>query len=111
MLYINITIQGNLFCFDIMFMFVQPHMSHSLRNELGDTAVKAAHAVNYVGAGTVEFILDRNSHAFYFMEMNTRLQVEHPVTEMVTNTDLVEWQFRVRFLNLYLYSYQKVCMK
>jgi acetyl/propionyl-CoA carboxylase alpha subunit len=83
-------------------MFVQPHMSQSLRKELGETAVKAAHAVNYVGAGTVEFILDRHSHAFYFMEMNTRLQVEHPVTEMVTNTDLVEWQFRVRFLNLYL---------
>jgi len=86
--------------FDIMYMFVQPHMTQSLRNQLGVAAVKAAHAVNYVGAGTVEFIMDRHSHAFYFMEMNTRLQVEHPVTEMVTNTDLVEWQFRVRFLNL-----------
>lgn len=83
-----------------MYMFVQPHMSQSLRKQLGAAAVKAAHAVNYVGAGTVEFIMDRHSHAFYFMEMNTRLQVEHPVTEMVTNTDLVEWQFRVRFLNL-----------
>lgn len=83
-----------------MCMFVQPHMSPSLRNQLGAAAVKAAHAVNYVGAGTVEFIMDRHSHAFYFMEMNTRLQVEHPVTEMVTNTDLVEWQFRVRFPNL-----------
>lgn len=72
-----------------------PNISQSLRTELGKAAVKAAHAVNYVGAGTVEFILDRHSHAFHFMEMNTRLQVEHPVTEMVTNTDLVEWQFRV----------------
>ncbi|PNF29381.1 Methylcrotonoyl-CoA carboxylase subunit alpha, mitochondrial, partial [Cryptotermes secundus] len=72
-----------------------PNISPSLQAELGKAAVNAAHAVNYVGAGTVEFILDRHSHAFHFMEMNTRLQVEHPVTEMVTKTDLVEWQFRV----------------
>ncbi|KAJ9576513.1 hypothetical protein L9F63_025591 [Diploptera punctata] len=72
-----------------------PGISESLRNELGQAAVRAAHAVGYVGAGTVEFILDRHTHAFHFMEMNTRLQVEHPITEMVTNTDLVEWQLKV----------------
>ncbi|EGF76798.1 hypothetical protein BATDEDRAFT_92361 [Batrachochytrium dendrobatidis JAM81] len=72
-----------------------PGLSSELRESLGTKAVAAAKAVNYVGAGTVEFILDTDTNEFYFMEMNTRLQVEHPITEMVTGTDLVEWQLRV----------------
>ncbi|CAL8396296.1 unnamed protein product [Boreogadus saida] len=71
-----------------------PGISAEVRRKLGEAAVKAAKAVNYVGAGTVEFIMDAQ-HNFYFMEMNTRLQVEHPVSEMITGTDLVEWQLRV----------------
>jgi len=72
-----------------------PLLDDVTRKDLWDKARTAALAVGYVGAGTVEFILDRDSGEFYFMEMNTRLQVEHPVSEMVTGTDLVEWQFRV----------------
>lgn len=71
-----------------------PNMSESLRAQMGDAALKAAKAINYVGAGTVEFLLDADG-SFYFMEMNTRLQVEHPVTEMITGQDLVEWQLKV----------------
>ncbi|XP_012542973.1 methylcrotonoyl-CoA carboxylase subunit alpha, mitochondrial [Monomorium pharaonis] len=72
-----------------------PGISQQLRQKLGEAAVRAAKAVRYVGAGTVEFIMDRNDHSFHFMEMNTRLQVEHPVTEAITGLDLVEWQLRV----------------
>ncbi|KAG9290571.1 hypothetical protein G9A89_020941 [Geosiphon pyriformis] len=72
-----------------------PGLSETLRSELGEKAVAAAKAVNYIGAGTVEFIFDNQTQKFYFMEMNTRLQVEHPVTEMITHTDLVHWQLEV----------------
>ncbi|KAJ2627489.1 Methylcrotonoyl-CoA carboxylase subunit alpha, mitochondrial, partial [Coemansia sp. RSA 1694] len=72
-----------------------PDLLPEVRRQLGEKAVAAAKAVQYVGAGTVEFIMDQATQQFYFMEMNTRLQVEHPVTEMVTGTDLVQWQLEV----------------
>jgi 3-methylcrotonyl-CoA carboxylase alpha subunit len=76
-----------------------PDMTLDMRNAMGQAAVMAAEAIGYKGAGTVEFIVDGSdglkSDGFFFMEMNTRLQVEHPVTEAITGVDLVEWQLRV----------------
>ena len=71
-----------------------PALSETLRGQMGEAAVRLASAIGYVGAGTVEFLLDDDGH-YYFMEMNTRIQVEHPVTEMVTSFDLVKGQIRV----------------
>jgi len=76
-----------------------PGMTEEMRAAMGDAAVKAAKAIHYSGAGTIEFIVDGSqglkTDGFWFMEMNTRLQVEHPVTEAITGVDLVEWQLRV----------------
>ncbi|MDW0117315.1 acetyl-CoA carboxylase biotin carboxylase subunit [Sporosarcina thermotolerans] len=72
-----------------------PALTPKIREQMGDAAVKAAKAVNYRGAGTVEFIFDHINQKFYFMEMNTRIQVEHPVTEMITGIDLIQQQLKV----------------
>lgn len=80
-----------------------PAISEEIRTKMGEAAVKAALAVDYSGAGTVEFIYDYHQSTFYFMEMNTRIQVEHPVTEMVTGVDLIKEQIRVA-------SGEKLCL-
>ena len=82
-------------------------ISDDLRRRMGETAVKAAKAVGYVNAGTIEFLLDKNKE-FYFMEMNTRIQVEHPVTEWVTGVDLIKEQIRIADGQLLLLRQQDV---
>lgn len=72
-----------------------PVITDDMRNEMGQASVRAAKAVNYVGAGTIEYIYNQQNGEFYFMEMNTRIQVEHPVTEMITDVDLIKEQIRV----------------
>lgn len=72
-----------------------PAIDEQMRSKMGEAAVKAAKAVNYSGAGTIEFIFDNKENTFYFMEMNTRIQVEHPVTEMVTGVDLIREQINI----------------
>ncbi|WP_163537742.1 acetyl-CoA carboxylase biotin carboxylase subunit [Gracilibacillus sp. YIM 98692] len=72
-----------------------PAIDDKIRQEMGNAAVRAAKAVNYSGAGTIEFIFDKKENKFYFMEMNTRIQVEHPVTEMVTGVDLIKEQIKI----------------
>src|SRR5699024_6521634 len=73
----------------------RPILAEEKRAEMGETAVRAAKSIDYIGAGNIEFIYDLNDGRFYFMEMNTRIQVEHPVTEMVTGIDLVKMQIKV----------------
>lgn len=72
-----------------------PAITEEIREKMGAASVQAAQAVNYVGAGTVEYIFNRKNNEFYFMEMNTRIQVEHPITEMVTGVDLIKEQIRI----------------
>ncbi|WP_070001175.1 acetyl-CoA carboxylase biotin carboxylase subunit [Cellulosilyticum sp. I15G10I2] len=71
-----------------------PFLSEELRESMGEAAIRAAQAVNYENAGTIEFIVDKNGH-FYFIEMNTRIQVEHPITEMITGVDLIKEQLKI----------------
>lgn len=72
-----------------------PLLDEDLRQRMGEAAIRAARAAGYVNAGTVEFIVDPENREFYFLEMNTRLQVEHPITELLTGIDLVQWQIRI----------------
>jgi acetyl-CoA carboxylase biotin carboxylase subunit len=81
-----------------------PLLTPEIRTQMGEAAVKAAKAVNYFNAGTVEFIFDPLFSTYYFLEMNTRLQVEHPVTELTTGLDLVQWQIRVAAGEYFPYS-------
>src|SRR5699024_12872399 len=69
-----------------------PALTEDIRQKMGEARVKAAKAVNYTGAGTIEYIFDRKDNLFYFMEMNTRIQIEHPVNKIVTGVDLIKEQ-------------------
>jgi len=84
-------------------------LSEELRNQMGDAAVQAAKAVNYENAGTIEFLLDQNDQ-FYFMEMNTRIQVEHPVTEWVTGIDLIKEQIKVAAGDILSYRQEDIVL-
>ena len=88
-----------------------PLLTPELRAQMGGAAVKAARAVNYYNAGTVEFIFDHTDSTFYFLEMNTRLQVEHPITELITGLDLVQWQIRIAAGEHFPYSQEQLMQR
>jgi acetyl-CoA carboxylase biotin carboxylase subunit len=88
-----------------------PLLDSSLRREMGTAAIEAARAVGYQNAGTVEFIVDPSNRGFYFLEMNTRLQVEHPITEMTTGLDLVKWQIRVASGERFPYAQEQLAQR
>lgn len=88
-----------------------PYLDRKLREKMGKAAIKAAKAVKYVNSGTVEFLLDPKTKHFYFMEMNTRLQVEHPITEMVTGVDIVKEQIRIAAGEKLKYSQKDITLE
>ena len=88
-----------------------PLLTPALQKQMGEAAVSAARAVNYYNAGTIEFIFDPSLSTFYFLEMNTRLQVEHPITEAVTGLDLVQWQIRIAAGERFPYSQEQLTQR